>query len=149
MNQNCNKKLIIFDMEGTVVHEHEPLPWIKSLLELLKKNGLKLAVMTDLDEIKGKAILTEAGIDSELFDIFVSTTHYDEAFRSAAEKCGADLSEAVVCSGSAVGIKIASRCGAYPVAMRTYFAKEFYIKAGAKRVCDDLMELADFLGLEK
>lgn len=149
MYEKCDKKLIIFDMEGTLVHEHAPLAWTERLLEVLKRTELKLAFMTDLDEEKGKAILAEAGIDADLFDLFISTAHYDEAFRSAAEKFDAGMNEIVFCTGSAVGIKIASRCGVLPVAVKTHFKEEFYIKAGAVHVCEDLMELTELLGFTK
>ncbi|MBQ4353720.1 MAG: DUF550 domain-containing protein [Clostridia bacterium] len=146
MYEKCDKKIILFDMEGTIVHEHEALPWTERLLEVLKRTELKLAVMTDLDEAKGKAILTEAGMDADAFDLFISAAHYDEAFRRAAETYGSAMNEIVFCTGSAVGIKIASRCGVLPVAVRTHFKEEFYKKAGAEYVLSDLTELTDILG---
>lgn len=149
MYEKCDKKVILFDMEGTLVHEHASLAWTERLIEVLKRTELKLVVVTDLEAEKGKAILAEAGIDAESFDMILTAVRYDDAVKTVCEKFGASAEEIVLCSGSAVAVKIASRCGVLPVAVRTHFAKDFYLKAGAKFVCEDLMELTDILGFEK
>jgi len=147
MGETIRKKVIVFDMEGTLIHEHAPLGWTERMIEVLKKTDLKLAVLTDLEEEKGRAVLAEAGIDAGVFDLLISAAHYDEAFKAAGEKFSAGAEEIVFCTGSAVGIKIASRAGVLPVAVKTHFEEEFYIKAGAKHVLSDLTKLADILGI--
>lgn len=149
MYEKCDYKLILFDMEGTIVHEHKALAWTERLLEVLKRTELKLAVLTDLEKEQGNALLAEAGIDANLFDMLVSSSHYDKALRYAAEQSGATMRQIVFCTGSAVGIKIAAGCGAVPVAVKTHFDEAFYRKAGAEYVFDDLMNLTDILGFSR
>ncbi len=145
MNENKTVKAILFDMEGSLIHEHEALSWTEDLLAALKNHPVKLAVLTDLTEEKGRELLAEAGNDPSAFDILISTTHYDEAFEKTAEAFGITTDEILFCTASAVGIKLASRKGMTSVAARARFSKEFYKKAGASYVLDTLATLPDLL----
>lgn len=145
MHEKKTVKAILFDMEGTLTHEHQAMPWTKELLAALKNHPVKTAVLTDLTEEKGRELLAEAGIDGEAFDRLISTTHYDEAFEKTAEAFAVTTDEILFCTASAVGIKLASRKGMTSVAARARFSEEFYKKAGATCVLDTLANLPDLL----
>ena len=139
------KKLIIFDMEGTVTHEDAALPWTARLLEILSKTGVKLALLSDLEDAKIREKLDAAGLSADTFDMIISSQHYPEAFAKAADTLGAQPAETVVCTSSVVGVKLAKRANMAAVAVPTHFGEAMYQKAGADFVCRDLLNLPDLL----
>ena len=145
MYENCMKKLIIFDMEGTVTHEDTALPWTARLLEILSKTGVKLALLSDLEDAKIREKLDAAGLSADTFDMIISSQHYPEAFAKAADTLGAQPAETVVCTSSVVGVKLAKRANMAAVAVPTHFGEAMYQKAGADFVCRDLLNLPDLL----
>ena len=148
MYENCMKKLIIFDMEGTVTHEDAALPWTERLLEILSKTGVKLALLSDLEESKIREKLNNAGLSADTFDLLLTSQHYTEAFEKAAQTLGAQPAETVVCTSSVVGIKLAKRSGMAAVAVPTHFGEAMYQKAGADFVTRDLLTLTDLLAAD-
>ena len=141
MYEKSNKKLIIFDMEGTLVHESEVLPSAARLIEVLTRTDLKLAVVSDFDEKKIKSILESGGIDSGAFSAVIQSLHYNEAFEKAMAETGVLPEETVVCSSSAVAVKLAKRLGITPAAVKRRFGDEVYKNAGAEYVFSDITEL--------
>lgn len=148
MYEKTDKELIIFDMEGTLTHDGALLPWTERLLEVLAKTDVKYAVISDLPTEKIKTMLTDAGLDDSTFASIISTAHYAEGFEAAVKENAASADKTVVCTASAVGVKIAKRCGMTAVAVKTHFAEDFYCKAGADLVCTDLSKLIEFLGIK-
>lgn len=148
MYEKLDKELIIFDMEGTLTHDGELLPWTERLTEVLGKTEVKLAVISDLPTDKIKKLLTDAGLDADMFNSVISSAHYKEGFETAVKEADTTSDKTVVCTASAVGVKIAKRCGMTSAAVKTHFAEDFYRKAGADMVCADLNELTDFLGIK-
>jgi len=145
MYENCMKKLIIFDMEGTITHEDAALPWAARLLEILSKTGVKMALLSDLEEAKIREKLDKAGLSADSFDLIVSSQHYPEAFAGAIENLGVKPAEAVVCTSSVVGVKLAKRANMAAAAVPTHFGEAMYQKAGADFVCRDLLNLPELL----
>lgn len=148
MYEKCMKKLIIFDMEGTVTHEDAALPWASRLLEILSTTGVKLALLSDLEDNKIREKLNGAGLSAETFDLIISSQHYPEAFAKASEVLEIKPGEAVVCTSSVVGVKLAKRAGMTAVAVPTHFGEAMYRKAGADFVTRDLIGLPDLLAAE-
>ncbi len=147
MYEITDKELIIFDMEGTLTHDGVKLPWTEKMLEVIAETEVKCAVISDLPTEKVKTLLAEAEINADIFSSIISTAHYGEGFEASAKEAGTTAEKTVVCTASAVGVKIAKRCGMQVVAARTHFTKEFYTKAGADAVYEDLGEIVEFLGL--
>ncbi len=148
MYENCMKKLIIFDMEGTVTHEDAALPWAARLLEILATTGVKLVLLSDLEDGKIREKLNAAGLSADTFDLIVTSQHYTEAFENTAAELGVKAGETVVCTSSVVGVKLAKRAGMTAVAVPTHFGEAMYQKAGADFVSRDLIHLPDFLVAE-
>lgn len=145
MYENCMKKLIIFDMEGTVTHEDAALPWAARLLEILSKTTVKLVLLSDLEETKIREKLDLAGLSADSFDLIVSSQHYPEAFGKAVDTLGVKPAEALVCTSSVVGVKLAKRAGMAAAAVPTHFGEAMYQKAGADFVTRDLLNLPELL----
>ena len=89
-----------------------------------------------------------AGLSADTFDLIISSQHYPEAFAKASEILEIKPGEAVVCTSSVVGVKLAKRAGMIAVAVPTHFGEAMYRKAGADFVTRDLIGLPDLLAAE-
>lgn len=145
MYENSNTKLIIFDMEGSIVHETTAVPSAERLLETLSRTDIKLVLLSDFDTEKVLKILEENGLDSGVFHSIIKSQHYGEAFETAMTDFGVKPEEAMVCTGSNVALKIAQRLGMVPCAVKGRFSNAMYEKAGAKHIVSDIIEIEKVL----
>ncbi len=145
MYEKNNAKLIIFDMEGTLVHESEVLGWTERLVEILSHTDIKLDIVTDLDEKKAASMLEAGNVDSGSFHKIIKSLHYSEAYETAMKDCGVQPEETVVCSSSSVALKLAQRKGIKTVAVRSRLSEEIYKKVGVNYITTDLLTLPEWL----
>lgn len=145
MYEESKVKLIIFDMEGTIVHETAVVKSADRLVETLSRTDIKLVLLSDFESEKVKKILADNGLDAAAFHSIVKSQHYGEAFESIMSEFGVNADETIVCTGSNVALKIAQRLGMTPCAVKGRFSKDMYIKSGAKHVLDDIIEIEKIL----
>lgn len=145
MYEKSDVKLIIFDMEGTLVHEQTATGSAERLLEELSRTDIKLALVSDFEPDKVKKILSDNGLDPDAFDSIVKSLHYGEAFENLAADFAVKPEECVVCTASTVALKLASRYGMIPCAIKGRFGESVYEKAGAKYVFGDVMDICKII----
>ena len=145
MYEDSKIKLIIFDMEGTIVHESTAVKSAERLLETLSRTGINLVLISDFEPDKVKKILTDNGLDAGVFHSIIKSQHYGEAFEKAMADFGAKPEESIVCTGSNVALKIAQRLGMIPCAIKGRFSHAMYEKAGAKHILEDVIEIEKVL----
>ncbi len=145
MYEESKIKLIIFDMEGTIVHESTAVKSADRLIETLSRTDIKLVLLSDFEPDKVKTILADNGLDSGAFHSIVKSQHYGEAFGGILNEFGVKANETIVCTGSNVALKIAQRLGMVPCAVKGRFGKEMYMKSGAQYVLDDIIEIEKIL----
>ncbi len=145
MYEKSSIKLIIFDMEGSLVHEDAVLGWTERLVEILSRTDIKLDIVTDLDEKKAAAMLEAGNVDAGAFHKIIRSLHYSEAYETAMVDCGVQPEETVVCSSSSVALKLAQRKGIKTVAVRSRLSEELYKKVGVDYITTDLLTLPEWL----
>lgn len=145
MYEKSSVKLIIFDMEGTLVHEQTASGSAERLLEELSRTDIKLALISDFEPEKVRKILSDNGLEADEFHSIVKSLHYGEAFEGAMTDFGVKPEECVVCTASTVALKLASRLGMIPCAVKGRFDKGVYEKAGAKYVFGDIIEIGKII----
>ena len=145
MYEDSKIKLIIFDMEGTIVHESTAVKSAERLLETLSRTGINLVLISDFEPDKVKKILTDNGLDAGVFHSIIKSQHYGETFEKAMTDFGAKPDESIVCTGSNVALKIAQRLGMIPCAIKGRFSRAMYEKAGAKHILEDVIEIEKVL----
>lgn len=141
MYEKSNTKLIIFDMEGTIVHETTAVQSAERLIETLSRTDIKLVLLSDFEPDKVKKILEDNGLDPNAFHSIMKSLHYGEAFENAMSDFEAKPEETIVCTGSNVALKIAQRLGVTPCAIKGRFSNAMYEKAGAKHIFTDVIDI--------
>ena len=145
MYEKSNVKLIIFDMEGTVIHEQTATASADRLLEELSRTDIKLALVSDFEPDKVRKIISDNNLDADSFHSIVKSLHYGEAFESLIADFGVKPEECVVCTASTVALKLASRLGMVPCAIKGRFGESIYEKAGAKHVFGNVIDVCKII----
>ena len=105
-------------------------PGVNEMLESLKKNGVRICVISATPTYLIETALKKAGI-SDYFEFLLSTTEYPkgkqdpEIFFGAAKRFGCDVTEIALFEDALYSIKTAYSIGMYIVAVKDKYAAKF------------------------
>ena len=123
------------------------MPWSVELIEALEARGYMLSVASAADRIKVEANLACLGRGTRDFASVVTGADVErvkpapDIFLRAAELCGVDPADALVCEDALSGVRAAKAAGMTAVAVTTSFSREALEDAGADYVFDDLRDM--------
>ena len=127
------------------------MPWSVPLIEALEARGILLSVASAADRIKVEANLACIGRGTRDFASVVTGADVErvkpapDIFLRAAELCGVDPSEALVCEDALSGVRAAKAAGMTAVAVTTSFDRAALAEAGADYVFDDLRDMLEVI----
>ena len=127
------------------------MPWSVEVIEALEARGYMLSVASAADRIKVEANLSCLGRGTRDFASVVTGADVErvkpapDIFLRAAELCGVDPSEALVCEDAISGVRAAKAAGMTAVAVTTSFDRTALTEAGADHVFDDLRDMLAIL----
>lgn len=127
------------------------MPWSVELIEALEARGYMLCVASAADRIKVEANIACLGRGTRDFASVVTGADVErvkpapDIFLRAAELCGVDPADALVCEDALSGVRAAKAAGMTAVAVTTSFSREALLDAGADFVFDDLRDMLAIL----
>ena len=123
------------------------MEWSVPVIEALEARGYMLSVASAADRVKVEANLACLGRGTRDFASVVTGADVErikpapDIFLRAAELCGVDPADALVCEDSLSGVRAAKSAGMTAVAVTTSFEHAALIEAGADYVFDDLRDM--------
>ncbi len=121
----------VFDvLEYCYKSEAKTKPGVNEMLESLKKNGVRMCIVSATPSYLIEIALKEAGI-RDYFDFLLSTSEYPkgkqdpEIFYGAAKRFGCDVTEIALFEDALYSIKTAHSIGMYIVAVKEKYATHF------------------------
>lgn len=132
--------------------ELRDLPGTREIPALLRESGLKIGVVSNRQYARlGVAAARMDGV----FDVVIGledVTHakpHPEPLLTALSRIGVAPGHAIYVGDTDIDMKTAIAAGVRPVGVTTgNFGEQALCQAGAVRVCDSLLELPEFLGLQ-
>jgi len=110
-------------------------PGVKNLIQVVKEDGLKIAIATSADRSKFQASFQQVGLTEEQFDLIVTgdevkhTKPHPEIYLTTVKKLRLEPSSCLVVEDSIAGVEAAKKAGTFSVAVTNTFSKKDLAKA--------------------
>ena len=110
-------------------------PGVRNFIQVVKQNGLKIAIATSSDQSKFQAAFQRVGLVEQQFDVIVTGSEikhkkpHPEIYFATAKKLELKPSDCLVIEDSIMGVEAAKKAGAFSVAVTNTFSKNDLAKA--------------------